>query len=74
MKLVDANQLVSILAVSNRQQVYELARRGLIPSIRIGRKLRFDLDKLSEWAERGGTPITEIRKAQTQGESLAASA
>src|ERR1041385_3253302 len=42
MKLIEAKELAVILRV-NRQRVYELARRNVIPVVRIGnRQYRFD--------------------------------
>ena len=39
----------------SRQRVYEAARLGLIPCVRIGRQVKFDEDSLKEWAKSGGT-------------------
>jgi len=36
-------------------RVYELAREGQIPHIRIGRSLRFDPNAVSAWLKAGGT-------------------
>ena len=36
------------------QRAYELARRNLIPAVRIGRQVRVDANKLDEWIKRGG--------------------
>ncbi len=48
-------------------RVYELARMNLIPSVRMGRQVRFNEDALREWAARGGS--LEDNKTQ---ESVAA--
>ena len=46
MKLIEAAELAEILRV-NRQRVYELARRNVIPVVRIGnREHRFDADAI----------------------------
>ena len=37
-------------------QVYYHARKGQIPSIRIGRCIRFSEDQIERWLEAGGTP------------------
>ena len=36
------------------QQIYIMARKGLIPSVRVGMRVRFDEEALQEWAEKGG--------------------
>ncbi len=36
-------------------QVYALAREGVIPSVRVGRKVRFNRDRLLRWIDDGGT-------------------
>jgi hypothetical protein len=37
------------------QRVYELARQGTIPHVRINRQLRFDELELTKWLRDGGT-------------------
>lgn len=37
------------------QRIYELSRRGILPSVRILRQYRYDPQALAEWAKRGGT-------------------
>ena len=39
-------------------RIYEAARLGLIPCVRIGRQVRFDEDALNEWIARGGSTLT----------------
>jgi excisionase family DNA binding protein len=41
MRLMKAEQAAELLQVS-LQRIYELARVGLVPSVRIGRQVRFD--------------------------------
>jgi putative molybdopterin biosynthesis protein len=36
---------------------YELAREGLIPTVRLGRQLRVDPQALDEWIRRGGKAL-----------------
>lgn len=36
-------------------RVYELAREGLLPSVRLGRAVRFSADALRSWFESGGS-------------------
>lgn len=66
MKLIDADQAAEILGLENRMQVYDAARRGLVPSVSIGRRRRFDLEALKEWAQRGGTPIGSNQQVEAR--------
>ena len=60
MRLLTAEEVADILRVST-YRVYELARRQLIPFVRLGeRQLRFEEAKLLEWIQRGGS-TSEIR-------------
>lgn len=45
---------VSMLLQIPPARVYELARQNLIPSIRMGRQVRFNEEALRAWAESGG--------------------
>jgi excisionase family DNA binding protein len=40
-----------------QQALYEAVKTGLVPAIRIGRRIRFDLDALRDWAANGGKSI-----------------
>lgn len=55
MPLRDATFVKEFLGLKSEQRVYECARLGLIPSVRIGRQVRFDEDALREWVKNGGT-------------------
>ena len=48
MQLLTAQEVAKILRVS-KARVYELARRGVIPSIRLGYQVRFSEAALLEW-------------------------
>ena len=55
--LVFAKDVAPILQVSE-QRVYEMVRLGIIPAgvaVRMGRQVRFNLDRLHEWIEQGGS-------------------
>jgi excisionase family DNA binding protein len=54
MRLLTAKQTAEILQVSIAR-VYELARIGLLPCVRLGRQVRFDESILREWIARGGS-------------------
>ena len=62
MRLLTAKQTAEILQVA-LPRVYELAREGLVPSVRMGRQVRFDEARLREWLARGGA--TQEHQAQT---------
>jgi excisionase family DNA binding protein len=56
MKLLLAVEAAALLRLSENR-VYELAKRRLIPCVRIGRQIRFPEDKLIAWLEAGGSPL-----------------
>ncbi len=47
MKMLKASELAKLFSVSERT-IYELAQRGEIPSVRIGRCVRFSLDQVAK--------------------------
>lgn len=56
MRLIQAKRASEVLSVS-LARLYELARLGVIPVVRLGpRQIRFDEDALTEWAKHGGLP------------------
>ena len=57
-KLETAKVVAPMLGLST-QALYEAVRRELIPSVKIGRRIRFNLDELADWASRGGKAIEE---------------
>lgn len=52
--LIDADAVAERLGV-RRFTVYDLARSGALPCVRLGRSIRFDEDVIEEWIARGGT-------------------
>ncbi len=54
--LLTAKEVAALLRVP-ALRVYELARTGAIPCVRIGRQVRFPEDGLRAWIARGGTPL-----------------
>jgi excisionase family DNA binding protein len=56
MHLLTAKETAKILQVT-LPRVYELARGGLIPNVRMGRQIRFHEAKLMEWIEQGGRAL-----------------
>ncbi len=53
MPLVHAKDVGDLLGISAKQ-IYNLSRDGIIPVVRVGRLLRFDLAKITRWIEDGG--------------------
>lgn len=51
--LVDAGTVADRLGVQP-WAVYDLARRGILPHVRIGRRVRFDPHKIEAWIADGG--------------------
>lgn len=54
--LLNARQVSQRLGVRLHRS-YQLIRTGVIPSVRIGRQVRVDRDKLEEWIASGGTSM-----------------
>jgi len=54
MKLLDAFQVAELLAVSPKH-IYRLAREGLLPCVRVGRRIRFDKEQIDRWVADGGS-------------------
>lgn len=63
-KLLTAEELAAVLKL-NPQTLYRLARQGVIPAIRIGKKsLRFDPIKVRESLDAQGTFRTRVRSGR----------
>lgn len=57
-KLVKAAEIRVLLNLDTNSRVYDLARRAILPGVvRIGRQVRFDLDKVLEFVDSGGKPL-----------------
>ncbi len=59
MKLLQISRVAGILDVTV-PRAYELARSGVIPTVRIGRQVRVSADALLEWIEAGGTGLAGL--------------
>jgi excisionase family DNA binding protein len=53
-RLLTAREVSEALGLP-KWRVYQLAREEDLPSVRLGRSLRFDGDALAEWIQAGGT-------------------
>jgi excisionase family DNA binding protein len=62
--LLTVKEVAPMLKMSP-QALYEAVRNGLVPAVRIGRRIRFDLDALETWLECGGSPWNDRRRYAT---------
>ncbi len=70
--LLKADEAAKLLAV-RPARLYEMARSGVIPSVKIGEKsVRFSESAIKEWIERGGVADADMRDAKGQSEPQAA--
>ena len=53
--LLTAEEVCAQFRSIGRARLYQLARRGEIPSIKLGRALRFSAPALQAWIDAGGT-------------------
>ena len=53
-RLLKADDLARMTGLS-KARIYELAREGSLPTVRLGRSLRFDCRVVGEWLAQGGT-------------------
>lgn len=61
---LSAERLLRVAAVAAildlpERRVYQLARAGVLPHVRVGRSIRFDKSKIEEWIEAGGAAYPE---------------
>lgn len=47
------------LGIEDDWKLYDLVRRGIVPSVRLGRLIRFDEDQLETWIRNGGQNLGE---------------
>ena len=55
-QLLRIERVAEILAVTTAR-AYELARTGVIPTVRLGRQIRVDANRLQEWIDGGGQSL-----------------
>jgi len=60
-QLLKVSDVAGILNVSD-DRVYTLAREQIIPTVRVGRSLRFSCKALDEFIDRGGKSLSGIYK------------
>ena len=56
--LLTAEQVAVLLQVP-KARVYELAREGLLPAVRLGRQIRVSASALDEWIADGGRALSD---------------
>ncbi len=69
MQLINAEKAAPMLGLENKIAVYEAARKGLVPHVRIGRRVRFDVESLKEWVARGGTTAADNQPASARAKA-----
>lgn len=57
-KLLDAEETAELLGL-RKQTLYALAREGIVPSVRLGRLIRFPPDAVEEFIASGGKAYGE---------------
>ena len=53
MRLLTAKEVAPILQVTEAR-VYEMSRENLLPTVRMGRQVRYDEETLRNWIKAGG--------------------
>ena len=57
-QLARASEVREVFDLPSDARVCELARQGLLPGVvRLGRRVRFDMDKISAFIEKGGEAL-----------------
>lgn len=51
MKLLDISQLSEIINIK-KKTIYDWTHKGLIPYVKVGRLLRFDINDIERWLKR----------------------
>lgn len=64
--LVGADVVARALCVTPAR-AYELARLGIIPCVRVGRQVRFDVPKVRAWIEDGGQALAGGWRREREG-------
>lgn len=58
-RLLLAQEAASLLRVTPNR-LYDLAKRGIVPCVHIGRQVRFHEKLLLDWIARGGSPLPDL--------------
>jgi excisionase family DNA binding protein len=57
-RLLLAQEAANLLRVTPNR-LYDLAKRGIVPCVHIGRQVRFHEKLLLDWIARGGCPLPD---------------
>jgi excisionase family DNA binding protein len=57
-RLLLAQEAATLLRVTPNR-LYDLAKRGIVPCVHIGRQVRFDEELLLDWIALGGCPLLD---------------
>ncbi len=57
-RLLLAQEAANLLRVKPNR-LYDLAKRGIVPCVHIGRQIRFHEELLLDWIARGGCPLRD---------------
>ncbi|WP_027093230.1 MULTISPECIES: helix-turn-helix domain-containing protein [Cohnella] len=55
--LLTLPEVAKILGIT-KERAYAIARKGLLPTVRIGRQIRVDQEQLNSWIKSGGQALS----------------
>jgi len=58
-RLLTAEEVCEMFGSFGRHRLYQLARSGQIPAVRMGRAYRFTVSALQGWIDAGGSPANK---------------
>jgi excisionase family DNA binding protein len=65
MRLLTAKEVAPILQVTEAR-VYEMSRENLLPTVRMGRQVRYDEETLRNWIRDGGCALANLDNSTNQ--------
>lgn len=67
MKLLTVKEVAELLSVG-APRIYEMAKQGILPSVRLGRQIRFSEQALQDWIANGGQSLPGGWRRDPDGE------
>ena len=67
MRLLTISEVSDLLRVP-QARAYELAREGVIPTVRIGRQVRVSEAALARWIDQGGRSLSDTGSCSDDGD------